>query len=42
MLKAALARGVDADFMNRGREQPAEQIRPELEALFPDSLCDLG
>ena len=35
-LKRALERGVSADFMETGREQPDEQSRPELEAIFPE------
>lgn len=34
-LKKALERGVSDDFMSEGREQPDEQIRPDLEKLFP-------
>lgn len=34
-LKAALARGVSEDFMEGGREQPAPQDRPDLDAVFP-------
>jgi len=34
-LKKALERGVSDDFMSEGREQPGEQIRPDLEKLFP-------
>lgn len=33
-LRAALARGVSADFMTRGREQPPEQERPGLDQIF--------
>ncbi|QQR40999.1 antitoxin [Devosia rhizoryzae] len=33
-LRAAIARGVSSDFLEGGREQPAEQIRPDLEGLF--------
>jgi antitoxin VapB len=33
-LKAALARGMSDDFMESGREQPAQQDRPELDAVF--------
>ncbi|MDB5552300.1 MAG: putative virulence-associated protein [Rhizobium sp.] len=33
-LKAALARGMSDDFMESGREQPAQQDRPELDTVF--------
>jgi antitoxin VapB len=33
-LKAALARGMSEDFMTCGREQPEQQDRPELDAVF--------
>lgn len=33
-LKAALARGMSEDFMQNGREQPADQDRPALDAVF--------
>ncbi|WP_018237779.1 AbrB/MazE/SpoVT family DNA-binding domain-containing protein [Ensifer sp. BR816] len=33
-LKAALARGMSEDFMESGREQPEQQDRPELDAVF--------
>ncbi|MBZ9761729.1 antitoxin [Mesorhizobium sp. CA8] len=33
-LKAALARGTSPDFMADGRQQPEEQDRPELDAVF--------
>lgn len=33
-LKAAIARGVSDDFMGDGREQPEQQDRPELDAVF--------
>ena len=34
-LKAALARGMSDDFMSEGREQPDQQDRPGLDAVFP-------
>jgi antitoxin VapB len=33
-LRAALDRGLSDDFMAEGRQQPDEQIRPDLEKLF--------
>lgn len=33
-LHAALERGVSADFMAEGREQPEHQDRPEIDSLF--------
>jgi antitoxin VapB len=33
-LKAALDHGFSPDFLDSGREQPAAQERPELDALF--------
>ena len=33
-LRAAVARGVSADFMAEGREQPGEQVRPGLSTAF--------
>ncbi|ACP22498.1 putative virulence-associated protein (plasmid) [Sinorhizobium fredii NGR234] len=33
-LKAALARGMSDDFIESGREQPEQQDRPELDAVF--------
>lgn len=33
-LKAALVRGMSDDFMESGREQPVQQDRPELDAVF--------
>jgi len=34
-LRAAIDRGFSADFLAEGREQPAEQDRPDLERVFP-------
>lgn len=34
-LRAAVERGFSDDFLASGREQPAEQQRPELDQLFP-------
>lgn len=34
-LKAGLARGMSDDFMADGRQQPEQQDRPELDAVFP-------
>jgi antitoxin VapB len=33
-LRAALERGLSADFMAEGREQPADQMRPDLDRTF--------
>lgn len=33
-LRAAVARGLSADFMAGGREQPADQTRPDLDRAF--------
>lgn len=33
-LRAAVQRGFSADFMQGGREQPGEQQRPDLDAVF--------
>lgn len=33
-LRAAVARGVSADFMAGGREEPGEQRRPDLDRAF--------
>jgi len=33
-LKAALARGVSDDFLANGRQQPEQQDRPDLDAVF--------
>lgn len=33
-LHAAIERGVSADFMAEGREQPADQQRPDLDKTF--------
>lgn len=33
-LRAAVARGFSEDFLDSGREQPAEQQRPDLDQLF--------
>ncbi|PYE88236.1 antitoxin [Phyllobacterium leguminum] len=34
-LKAALARGMSDDFLADGRQQPEQQDRPEIDAVFP-------
>ena len=34
-LHAAVERGFSEDFMAEGREQPAEQDRPDLDRAFP-------
>ncbi|SCB49649.1 antitoxin [Rhizobium multihospitium] len=33
-LKAALARGLSDDFMADGRQEPEQQDRPDLDAVF--------
>lgn len=33
-LRAAIERGVSEDFMAEGRDQPAEQRRPDLDQAF--------
>ncbi|WFU50211.1 antitoxin [Sinorhizobium terangae] len=33
-LKAALVRGMSEDFMESGREQPEQQDRPDIDAVF--------
>lgn len=33
-LHAAIERGVSADFMSDGREQPEHQDRPDLDSMF--------
>lgn len=34
-LRVAVERGFSPDFMTDGREQPAEQPRPDLDRVFP-------
>lgn len=34
-LRAAIDRGFSPDFLANGREQPAEQERPDLDRVFP-------
>lgn len=34
-LRAAIERGFSPDFLAEGREQPAEQDRPDLDRAFP-------
>ena len=33
-LRAAVVRGFSSDFLERGREQPEEQERPDLDSIF--------
>jgi antitoxin VapB len=33
-LRAAMERGFSADFMAEGREQPTQQMRPDLDRAF--------
>jgi antitoxin VapB len=33
-LRAAVSRGFSSDFLEQGREQPADQERPDLDSIF--------